>query len=76
MDCSLPSSSVHGLFWARLLEWVALSLSRGSSQPRDQTHVSTSPALQVILYHSATREAHKAQCLLIKIRCIHGGKFG
>ena len=40
MDCSLPGSSVHGIFQARILEWVAISSSRGSSQLRDQTHVS------------------------------------
>ena len=40
MDCSLPGSSVHGIFKARVLEWVAISFSRGSSQPRDQTRVS------------------------------------
>ena len=37
---ALPSDSVHGVFKARILEWVAISFSRGSSQPRDQTHVS------------------------------------
>ena len=37
---SPPSSSVHGTFQARILEWVAISFSRGSSQPRDQTPVS------------------------------------
>ena len=40
MDCSLPGSSVHRIFQARVLEWAAISLSRGSSQPRDQTWVS------------------------------------
>ena len=35
MDCSLPGSSTHGIFQARVLEWVAISFSRGSSQPRD-----------------------------------------
>ena len=40
MDCSLPRSSVHGIFQARILEWVAISFSRGSYQPRDQTWVS------------------------------------
>ena len=40
MDCSLPGSSVHGIFQARTLEWVAISSSRGSSQPRDRTQVS------------------------------------
>ena len=36
-DCSLPGSSVHGVFQARILEWVAVSHSRGSSLPRDGT---------------------------------------
>ena len=40
MDCSPPGSSVHGIFQARILEWVAISFSRGSFQPRDRTHVS------------------------------------
>ena len=37
MDCSPPGSSVHGISQARILEWVAISFSRGSSQPRDRT---------------------------------------
>ena len=40
MDCSLPGSSVHGIFPARILEWVAIYSSKGSSQPGDQTHIS------------------------------------
>ena len=40
MDCSLPGSSVHGIFQARILEWVAISFSRGTSRPRDRTPVS------------------------------------
>ena len=40
MDCSLLGSSIHGIFQARILEWVAISFSRGSSQPRDRTRVS------------------------------------
>ena len=35
VDCSLPGSSVHGILQARVLEWVAISFSRGSSRPRD-----------------------------------------
>ena len=46
VDCSPPGSSVHGVFPARILEWVSISLSKGSSRPRDQTFVSMSPALQ------------------------------
>ena len=40
MDCSLPGSSVHGIFQARILEWAVIPSSRGSSQPRDRTWVS------------------------------------
>ena len=40
MDCSPAGSSVNGIFQARILEWVAMSFSRGSSRPRDQTWVS------------------------------------
>ena len=37
MDCSLPDSSVPGIFQTRVLEWIAISFARGSSQPRDGT---------------------------------------
>ena len=40
MDCSLPGSSLHGIFQARVLEWVAISFSRGPSRPTDRTLVS------------------------------------
>ena len=40
MDCSPADSSVHGISQARILEWAAISSSRGSSRPRDQTQVS------------------------------------
>ena len=40
IDCSLPGSSVHGIFQAIVLEWIAISFSRGSSRPRDRTQVS------------------------------------
>ena len=46
MDCSRPGYSVHGILQARMLEWVAIPFSRGSSQPRDRTWV-WSPTLQV-----------------------------
>ena len=39
MDCSLPGSSVYLIFQARVPEWAAITFSRGSSQPRDQTQV-------------------------------------
>ena len=54
-DCSPPGSSVHGAFQARILEWVAISFSRGSSPPRDQTRVShTAGRLFTILAITAT----------------------
>ena len=40
MDCSLPGSSIHGILQARILEWVVISFSGGSFQPRDRTQVS------------------------------------
>ena len=39
MDCSLAGSSVHGILQARIPEWVVIPFFRGSSQPRDQTHI-------------------------------------
>ena len=58
MDCSPPSSSVHGILQARILKWVAISFSRRSSQLRDQTRVSDVSCIgRQILYHCATWEA-------------------
>ena len=54
MDCSSPGSSVHGISQVRILEWVAISFSGGSSWPRDRTWVSCIG--RQILYHWATRE--------------------
>ena len=52
MGCILAGSSVHGIFQARILEWVTVSSSRGSSQPRNQTHVShMSYTGRWVLYH-------------------------
>ena len=39
MDCSLPGSPVHRILQARIMEWVTIPFSRGSSQPRDRTQV-------------------------------------
>ena len=58
MDCSLLGSSVHGILQARILEWVAISYSRGSSRPRDQTLVScVSCSGRWIPYHCTIWEA-------------------
>ena len=56
MDCSLPGSSVPGILQAEKLEWVTISFSRTSSQPRDQTQVSHIAARHCTIW--ATREAH------------------
>ena len=45
VDCSPPGSSVHGILQTRILEWVAISFSRGSSRPRDMGLLLESPAL-------------------------------
>ena len=54
MNCRPPGSSVYGISQARILEWVAIASSRGSSWPRDQTHVSC--IVRWILYYWATKE--------------------
>ena len=63
VDCSLPGSSLHGILQARVLEWVAIAFSRGSSQPRDRTRVSCIAGKRFKLW--ATREAlPKRKCSL------------
>ena len=47
VDYSLPGSSVHEIFQGRILEWVAIPFSRGSSRPRDPTHISYPPSIRV-----------------------------
>ena len=49
VDCSPTGSSVQGILQARILEWVAMPSSRGSSQPRDRTYISSTG--RQILYH-------------------------
>ena len=59
MDWSLQGASVHEILQARILEWVAMPFSRGSSQPRDQTQVSRIAGRFFTSW--ATREAQKWQ---------------
>ena len=61
MDSSQPGSSVHGIFQARILEWVAISFSRGSSRPRDRTWVSLIVGRCFTVW--ATREVTSYACL-------------
>ena len=76
MDCSLPGSSVHWIFQARILEWVVLPFSRGSSQPRDRTQVSRIAGRFFTSW--ATREApgpvkkETVMCLPV----LHGAEHG
>ena len=55
MDCRLPGSSIYGIFQAGILEWVAISFSRRSSQHRDHTQVSRIAGRFFIIW--VTREA-------------------
>ena len=66
MDCSPPGSSVHGILQARTLEWVAMSSSRGSSQPKDRTNVSYFSCIgrQVLL---RIRSNHNSPALLVEV---------
>ena len=77
MDGSPPGSSVHGIFQARILEWVAIPFSRGSSQARDQTHVSCAAGRFFTIW--ATREALKKgqHCIITKLLklCVHWKLF-
>ena len=62
VDCSLPGSSVHGIFQAIVLEWIAISFSSGSSQPRDWTQVSCIVVRRFTIW--ATREVDWGNSLL------------
>ena len=72
MDCILPDSSVHETFQTGILDGVAISYSRGSSQPRDQTCISCVSCISwQILYHCATWEAQS----ILKLRFIISYSF-
>ena len=62
MDYSPPGFSIQGILQARILEWVAISFSQESSQPRDRTHVSCIAGVCFNLWatrEALTRETHK-----------------
>ena len=77
MDCSLPGSSAHGIFQAGILEWVAIVFFRGSSPPRDWTHVLASPTLTGRFFTHRVSIAGKAsnreQPLIKKTNCTIAG---
>ena len=60
-DSLRPGSFVHGIFQARVLEWIAISFSRGSSRPRNQTRVSRIAGRRFTVW--ATREAPTYHCI-------------
>ena len=84
IDHGLPGSSVHGILQARILEWVAISFSRGSSWPRDRTLISCISCIdRWVLYHrhhlGSPEIRHnfwnlelflKKRCLLILFVCL------
>ena len=59
VDCSPPGSSVHGILQARILEWVAMPSSRGSSHPGSESASFLSPALAGVFFTSAIWEAQQ-----------------
>ena len=68
VDCSPSGSSIHGILQARILEWVSMPSSWGSSRPRDKTHILMSPAMTGGFFTtSATWEAQ--EMLAVKIKC-------
>ena len=71
IDCSSLGSPVHGIFPARILEWTAISSSRGSSWPRDWTHISCISCIgRWILYRWATWESLSLTLLLFSCSVI------
>ena len=67
--CSLPCSSIYGILQPRILEWVAISFSRGSSWPRDWTHISCISYIgKQILYHWVIWEAYNVYiCYILSV---------
>ena len=72
IDCSPPGSFVRRILLARILEWVATSFSRGSSQPRDWTQVSCIAGGFFTIW--ATREAHRKAIFNLLLPSIFQGK--
>jgi len=75
MDCSPPGSSVHGIYQARILEWVAISSFMRSFQPRNQTHIPCISHIDKwILYHWATWKAWHTNlsccCCSVALSCL------
>ena len=83
LDYSLSGSSVHGIFQARILEWVAISSSRGSFRSRDRTHVSRIAgffyhwaAWKAQSYHVKVKAAQSCPTLCVPMDCSQSGSSG
>ena len=72
MDCSLSGFSVHGIFQARVLKWIAISFSKGSSRPRNRTLVSRIAGRRFTVW--ATREAQKSNFFIFQ-NFLHHSRF-
>ena len=86
MDCNPPDSSIHGISQARILEWVAISFSRGSSWPKDWTQVScltgeaqvekTLLLIQQFFYFNSMKILNIRYCTWISFAKIKKSKYG
>ena len=70
MDCSLPGSSVHGILQARIIEWVAISYFKRSSQPRGRTPIFCID--RQVLYHCVTWETLRFDSSLSNVLILYG----
>ena len=73
MDCSPPGSPVHEILQARILEWVAISYSRGSSWPRDRAHISCVSHITGRLFttESPGKSLHYVAVATQSLSCVH-----
>ena len=76
MDCSLPGSSVHGILQPGKLEWVSISFSRGSSQPRNRTQVSCVSCIDRCIPYPAAAAAKSLQSCPTLCDPIEGSPLG
>ena len=76
MDYNLPGSSVHGILQARILEWVAVSFSKGSSCPRDQTQLSCLAGDSLSLSHQGSPLSTYYVYGVLYVICPHRSPLG
>ena len=69
MDCSPPGCSIHGILQARILEWVAIPSSKGSSQPRDWTQISLIAGRFFTIWYSDWVKTFSPKFLKMMLHC-------